>query len=80
MYLLRANIHNHKHTYAEVWMQTDKCVGSYQPIGLLFWLCQCVAILMNFFLFVPPFQLIYNFHQPFKFKFYSKLVTNPHDA
>ena len=56
MYLLRANIHNHKHTYAEVWMQTDKCVGSYQPIGLLFWLCQCVAILMYFFYLFPHFN------------------------
>ena len=61
-------------------MQTDTCMGSYQPIGPLFWLCQCVAILMFFFLYVPPFQLIYNFHRPFKFKFYFKLVVDSHDA
>ena len=82
MYLFRANIHNHKHTHAEVQMQTDMYgqISTYRSFILV--VCQCVAILMFFFFFkyVPLFQLIYNFHWPFKFKFYFKLVVDPHDA
>ena len=63
MYLLRANIHNKKHTYAEAQMQTDTCISSYQPIGLFFGVSICShfdVFFFNYFFYMFTLLSLFN--------------------